>query len=99
MELTQEQTQDYLNALSKFGNTVRSIMPHEKAVETLHKMTDLVIENPSMIQDISSFDNWGGIQQMAKKIGDDLTKNGRKVTLADLFKIFPKVKKEVAALK
>lgn len=97
-ELSKEEVQNYLTALSDFGNSIRLIMPHDKTIETLNKMSELVRENPSMFQDISNFDNWSGIQQMAQKIGNDLTKGGKKVSLMDIVKIFPKIKKEVNSL-
>jgi hypothetical protein len=99
VELTKEQIEEYLQALTLFGNTVRSVIPHEKVIETLGKLTELIKENPAMIQDVSKFENWGGVSSLAQSIGNDLTKGGKKVGWTDIMKAFPKIKKQVNALK
>jgi hypothetical protein len=94
MEITQEQ-QQYLVTLNNFGESLRKIMPPEKVVDTLEKLSVLVVENPAMIQDLSSFENWGGLQKVAEKIGSDLTKGGKKPGIMDFMSIIPKIKKEL----
>lgn len=94
MELSTEQRQ-YLISLNNFGEALRKIMPPEKVIETLDKLAVLVVENPAMISDISSFENWGGLQKVAEKIGNDLTKGGKKPSIMDFLSIVPKIKKEL----